>query len=102
VLGFLGQFGLLGLPVFRVLKVLSAGANSGPDVIFMTTLSLIIAIGMVDLIPNASLSPWTWLVEGALLGWTDALIAEGKSPINRRISNVQRSTILFPAKPRQS
>jgi len=30
---------------------------------------------MIDLLPNASLSPWTWLLAGALLGRAEQLYA---------------------------
>jgi hypothetical protein len=30
---------------------------------------------MIDLLPNASLSPWTWLLAGALVGRAEALRA---------------------------
>ena len=30
---------------------------------------------MVELLPNSTLSPWTWLMAGALLGWSEAKLA---------------------------
>ena len=48
-------------------------AESERDSIFLGALALIIAINMIDLLPNASLSPWTWLLAGALLGRAEAL-----------------------------
>ena len=72
IFGFLAEFGLLALPVFRAASALRF-AESERDSIFLAALALIIAINMIDLLPNASLSPWTWLLAGALLGRAEAL-----------------------------
>ena len=72
IFGFLAEFGLLALPVLRAASCLKF-VESPRDAIFLSALALIIALNMVDLIPNASLSPWTWLLTGALLGRTEAL-----------------------------
>ena len=70
--GFLAEFGLLALTVFRAASTLRF-AESERDSVFLGALALIIAINMIDLLPNASLSPWTWLLAGALLGRAEAL-----------------------------
>jgi hypothetical protein len=72
LVGFLAQFGLLALTVFRAAAAFRF-AESVNDKVYLAALALIVAIGMVDLLPNASLSPWTWLVAGALLGRAEAL-----------------------------
>lgn len=72
IFGFLAEFGLLAFPVFRVASALRF-AESERDSVFLAALALIIAINMIDLLPNASLSPWTWLLAGALLGRAEAL-----------------------------
>ena len=72
LLGFLAEFGLLALTVFRAASALRF-AESERDGIFLGALALIIAVTMIDLLPNASLSPWTWLLAGALLGRTETL-----------------------------
>jgi hypothetical protein len=70
--GFLGEFGLLALTVFRAASALRL-TKPGGDRIYLAALSLIVAINMVDLLPNATLSPWTWLLAGALVGRAEAL-----------------------------
>ena len=42
---------------------------------YLAALALIVAINIVDLLPNSSISPWTWLLVGALLGRAEALYA---------------------------
>ena len=70
--GFLAEFGLLVLPVFRAASVLKF-AESKHDSIYLAALSLIVAISIFDLLPNGWLIPWTWLLAGALLGRAESL-----------------------------
>ena len=72
LVGFLAQFGLLALTVFRAAAVFRL-AESETDRVFLAALALIVAINMVDLLPNSTISPWTWLLAGALLGRAEAL-----------------------------
>jgi hypothetical protein len=72
IFGFLAEFGLLALPVFGAASALRF-AESERDSIFLAALALIIGISIIELLPNASLSPWTWLLAGALLGRAEAL-----------------------------
>ncbi len=68
--GFIAEFGLLTLPLFllwRVVRQVPSGSLSpciGP-------MALILAINILDLLPNATLTPITWLLSGALLGYTE-------------------------------
>ena len=71
-IGFLAEFGLLALPIFRAISALKF-AETAEEQLFLAALALIVAINIVDLLPNSSLSPWTWLLAGALLGRAEAL-----------------------------
>lgn len=61
-LGYVATFGLLTLPMillwFRRLPVSPAGAG----------VALVLAANLVDLLPNATLTPVTWLLAGAVAG----------------------------------
>jgi hypothetical protein len=70
--GFLAEFGLLALPIFRAASSLRHSATMH-DQIFLAALSLILAINLIDLLPNAGLTPFTWLLAGMLLGRTETL-----------------------------
>ncbi len=70
--GFLAEFGLLALTVCRAASALRF-AESPRDGVFLAALALIVAISVVDLLPNSSLTSWSWLLAGALLGRTEAL-----------------------------
>jgi hypothetical protein len=72
--GFLAEFGLLALPILRAASALRF-VVSIPDRVYVAALALIVAICIVDLLPNGILSPWTMLLAGALLGRTEAVYA---------------------------
>ena len=67
-LGYIATFGLLCLPIFalwwryrQVRRMPRIPAQAG-------LLALILGANLVDLLPNATLIPFTWLLAGALLG----------------------------------
>jgi hypothetical protein len=73
IVGFLAEFGLLAIPVLRAAKALrSLSVSSMP--LYLAALSLILAANMIDLLPNALLSPWTWLIAGSLLGISETIL----------------------------
>jgi hypothetical protein len=72
--GFLAEFGLLSLAVVRAASAFKY-AQSTQEQVFLAALALILAVNVIDLVPNSSLSPWTWLLTGALLGRAESLYA---------------------------
>ena len=70
--GFLAEFGLLILPIFRAASALRF-TGSLDERVNLAALALILTINIVDLLPNAGLIPWTWLLAGSLLGRAEAL-----------------------------
>jgi hypothetical protein len=72
LVGFLAEFGLIGLTVFRTTSTLRH-VTEGRDSIFLAAVALILAITMIDMLPDASLTPLTWLFAGALLGRSNQL-----------------------------
>jgi hypothetical protein len=77
-LGYLGEFGLLALPVLMLVRRASRLAKTELSP-YAGPLSLIFAANLVDLLPNATLIPFTWLIGGALLGYAEALKSETES-----------------------
>lgn len=79
-LGYIGAFGLLTLPLFAMgIRVRHKLMPIAP---YAAALTIILAANLVDLIPNATLIPFTWLIAGALLGYASL-----------------RETAVAPAKP---
>jgi hypothetical protein len=83
LVGFFAQFGLLSLGVFRAVSAIKL-AKSMHEATFLSALSLVVAINILDLLPNASLVPWTWLMSGALLGRSEAIIAQAAQKFRPR------------------
>lgn len=96
--GFFAEFGLLSLPIFLVgyhflngsrgdkglgrrlqrveipmRRVTSSVGSIRHISPYVGVLSLLLAINLVDLLPNATLTPLTWLIAGALLGHAELM-----------------------------
>ena len=68
--GWIGVFGLLLSPVFLSWRKLRGPVleNASP---YVTGMALLLALNVFDLVPNATLTPITWLIVGALLGYIE-------------------------------
>jgi hypothetical protein len=81
--GYAAEFGLLALPVLLLLR------RRGDGVQASAALAMILAVNLLDLLPNATLTPLTWLVSGALLGFAEQR-APMRAPAAARRSSVRR------------
>jgi hypothetical protein len=77
LVGFMAEFGLLGMAVFFAARALRS-VESFRHAVLLAGLSLLIAINIVELLPNSTLSPWTWLLVGTLLGSSEALLVRAR------------------------
>lgn len=69
--GFIAQFGLMTLPVFMMRRAYRA---AGREIdVFVAGVGVVLAVNLVDLLPNATISPVTWLLSGAMLGRLESL-----------------------------
>jgi hypothetical protein len=91
IFGFLAEFGLLAIPVFRAATALKA-VRSFREAVSLSSVALITSINMIDLLPNSALSPWTWLLAGALLGSSEVILARDRSKRIERILPLQSVT----------
>ncbi|MGR3501877.1 hypothetical protein [Pseudaestuariivita sp.] len=73
--GFLAEFLLLLMPLLLIWREATARRLDAVSP-FVGPLSLLHAINMIDLVPNATITPLTFLVAGALLGYAEHLKAE--------------------------
>ncbi|MGQ0565323.1 MAG: hypothetical protein ACT4OK_09655 [Gemmobacter sp.] len=76
--GYIAQFGLLVLP----LVLLGREALWSRSAVFSpwgAAIALIYAANLVDLLPNNTLIPFTWLMAGALLGWAEVLARDRRT-----------------------
>jgi hypothetical protein len=65
-IGFLAEFGLLALPMVLMWWRTRGGIEAVSPLV--GPLILILGINVFDLIPNATITPLTWLIAGAVLG----------------------------------
>jgi len=78
ILGFIAEFGLLAIPVFRAYTA-SKLVDLKSEAVLLSAHSLLVGIIMVDQLPNATLAPWLWLLAGILLGRAEFIIIESKA-----------------------
>ena len=71
-LGYLSRLGLLCIPIL-LLAFRRRDRGGGPST---AILSLVLAGNLIDLIPNAGLTPVTWMIAGALAGRLELRRAE--------------------------
>ena len=70
--GYIAEFGLISLPIWLLAReVVLQRAATFP--LAGAALALILAANMVDMLPNGTNVPLTWLMAGALLGQAEAL-----------------------------
>lgn len=98
-IGYVAQFGFLTIPT-----MLLALRPRAFELSFATAgLCLVLAVNLIDLIPNSGLTPLTWLIAGAVLGyWERGGVREGNQGANdvRRApgpgATVRRPTASMP------
>jgi hypothetical protein len=74
-LGYICEFGLLIMPLIYLGReaLFQKSAALSP---FACTIALIYAANLADLLPNATLIPFTWLMAGALMGYAESLATQ--------------------------
>ena len=98
LVGFAVTFGLLSLPVFRAAKALKFA--TAREAQYLSALALIVAINVFDCLPNASITSWSWLLVGALLGRAEALSVAARRRIP--LSNLRPAQSLLASEPKRS
>ena len=95
--GFFSNFGLLALSVFRATAALKY-APTVREREYMAALALIVGINIFDLLPNSPISPWTWLLVGALMGRAEALraVSREETSVSRQASHIRANSALAP------
>jgi hypothetical protein len=71
-LGYICEFGLLIMPLIYLGREALA-QRSAVFSPFACAIALIYAANLADLLPNATLIPFTWLMAGALMGYAESL-----------------------------
>lgn len=74
MVGFVSLFGLLAAPLFVVIRL---GKRLRDVPVATSGIAVIIAVTLLNLLPNSTLSPITWMLCGALLGYAQRELAGG-------------------------
>lgn len=94
-LGYICEFGLLALPL--VLMGLYLRRNTTVVLSpFVAPLCLILAITMVDMLLNATLTPLTWLTAGAILGHAERAMPRPVPPPKHAMTSMNGPESLPP------
>ena len=84
--GLLAEFGLLALPIFLCAKFLRY-TETRREAIVLAAVSLILGVSLLDLLPNNTMSPLTWLIAGALMARVESLKASKRKILRKRLRN---------------
>lgn len=71
--GYLAEFGLLALPLLLMGKYVARRGRDAKLSPYIGPLTLILGATMMDMLLNATLTPITWLIAGAVLGHVEKL-----------------------------
>jgi len=71
-LGFIAEFGLLVTPIFFLWRE-TRYRDPGDYSLLIVPISLLLAVNVFDMLINATLTPLTWLMAGALTGYAESL-----------------------------
>ncbi|AZL60502.1 hypothetical protein EI545_17730 [Tabrizicola piscis] len=78
--GYVAHFGLITIPIlFNFLR----RSRFGPSLV-TPGLMMVLSVAMIDMIPNAGLVPYVWLIAGGLAGyvlWRPEEAADGATPV---------------------
>ncbi|WP_127106401.1 hypothetical protein [Pararhodobacter zhoushanensis] len=92
-LGYIAMFGLLALPVLSLWW--EGRKPEAPPIPFAASaLALMLAVNLIDLLPNATLIPFTWLIAGSLLGYAEALRTTNRATRTARMRNAHAGLVL--------
>jgi len=86
-LGYVCEFGLLAAPILLLFRE-SFGANGKKISIPAATLALLLGMNMIDMLLNATLTPITWMLSGATLGYVQALRRARRASAVQRLQSV--------------
>jgi hypothetical protein len=91
-LGYFALFGLLSLPIWALAWAAWQAGQAPPATV--TILTLVLAINLVDLLPNATLIPFTWLIAGALLGHAEEIARQTRARAAARLAGLHGKVVL--------
>lgn len=74
LVGFLAEFGLLSLGVYRAVRAMRS-CRRHREMVYLAALALIASLNVLDLLPNSTLRPWTWFLCGLVFARGEYCVA---------------------------
>ncbi|MBO9474052.1 hypothetical protein J7413_10930 [Shimia sp. R10_1] len=106
--GYIAQFGLIALPIWLIFREMrhvepaspASGARrrratphqSEALSPFVGPLAVMLGFNMIDLLPNATLTPITWLIAGTLFGYAERLAQQRRHPEHQTAPDTSPAT----------
>ena len=81
--GYISQMGLLGGPLF-ILWWTTREVKTSAIPAYVAPMALLLAITLVDMLLNAILTPFTWMIAGAILGCAERASTPADRKLNRQ------------------
>lgn len=91
--GYIAEFGLLVLPLLMLAREAWARGGAARLSPYAAALALILAVNAVDLLPNATLIPFSWLLAGAVFGGAEAMRAARRAEAGEPVRGPLRTVI---------
>lgn len=104
-LGYAALFGLLSLPLWSL--AWQGWRSADPVHPAASILALVLAANLLDLLPNATLVPFTWMLAGALLGHAEDLARAAAARRQQAVAALHKAVVMgridaAPSGPRRS
>ena len=93
--GYLGLFGMFAIPVLRLNRLVKQLDRE--EAIIAAGLALMLAANIADLVPNANLMPFTFVIAGAIARRTSAVRSARTSGKTQRSPSLQPATAAVSA-----
>ncbi len=88
-IGLIAEFGLLALPVIRCFTSFRL-LTERREAIVLAGFSLIMGISLLDLLPNNTMTPLTWLIAGAILSRTEYVMQSVQQLSEHKVPDLAR------------
>ena len=98
--GYLGLFGMFAIPVLRLNRLVKQLDRE--DALIAAGLALMLAANIADMVPNANLMPFTFVIAGAIARRTAAVRASRASATPRRRPSLRGTPATVSAQAGQS
>ncbi len=95
IFGFIAEFLLLTYGIFKALSRLKY-VRSEREAIYLAAMALILSLNVLDLLPNATITPLTFLLAGALVGRSENLARSRRRMVSAERDDLELGMTVSP------